>query len=586
MSYNTPTDTRAAPYPTIVRVTYSAPDGRGYQASGVLIAANVVLTAGHVADDAQLSTVVVTPDQSGSSAPYGSCGAAALAWLPDAPGDGMLVRQQSQYDIGLIALSAPVGRNTGWMSLATNYAGGTVQTAGYPAVSGGLLQTASFAVSADATTATLLYPTGTISAGSSGSPLWVTQAGVPTVVGVVSTAAWGAALTAADLDFIQQFEAAHPASQLSVAAIPPTIGLASRSGGANAVTDDPAPTVAGTALPGDTLLISVDGVRVGDTVAGSGDGAWIATLPVLGAGAHQVSVSDIGQGGGSATLSLHQLPAPVAGVSTVDMTSVGLSSLLGGGTISFLPNTHAVRLLDGTLELGADTNGAFLARLYGGLLGRAPDAASLSALATQLDAGGSRAAVCAMVLGSDEYAATHPPATDAEFVRGLYARFLGRPADADGLGSWTAALAAGNSRADVAAQIAGTTEAASRTPPGSNWIADPVGATVAEVYATGLRRLPGLAEWGGWTDSLHAGLSTAGFAAAVVASPEFGALHGAQTTRDFVTSLYQAGLGRAPDAAGAAYWAAGLQSGALTRADVLVAVAGSTEAQASLSKSI
>ena len=72
----------------------------------------------------------------------------------------------------------------------------------------------------------------------------------------------------------------------------------------------------------------------------------------------------------------------------------------------------------------------------------------------------------------------------------------------------------------------------------------------------------------------------------IVASPEFQALHGAQSNAAFVTSLYQDGLGRVPDAAGGSFYTGLLNSGAASQAVVVLDIATSPEAAADLTANL
>jgi hypothetical protein len=75
-------------------------------------------------------------------------------------------------------------------------------------------------------------------------------------------------------------------------------------------------------------------------------------------------------------------------------------------------------------------------------------------------------------------------------------------------------------------------------------------------------------------------------AAGIAASPEFLADHASQSNAAYVTSLYQAGLGRAPDVAGLASWTSTLSTGALSRSAVLLDIATSPEAAAHLTHNL
>jgi hypothetical protein len=168
----------------------------------------------------------------------------------------------------------------------------------------------------------------------------------------------------------------------------------------------------------------------------------------------------------------------------------------------------AVEPLEARQLLAADAD-RFLGQVYRDLLGREPDAAGLSAWTDRLDRGADRPAVVgevldsaefrqrqltdlyrplrrepdpfgraafaaafkrgagwegvqAAVLGSPEYYQAIAGGTDAGFVTALYANLLGRAPDPFGQSVFTAALAAGATRHDVAAAVAGSPEARAR----------------------------------------------------------------------------------------------------------------------------
>ena len=114
-----------------------------------------------------------------------------------------------------------------------------------------------------------------------------------------------------------------------------------------------------------------------------------------------------------------------------------------------------------------DASEAGVARLYYGLLARAPDADGLQALSSSVENGGGGAAgeaarlgqTAAAIIGSPEYQKAHAGQTDTAFVASLYAGALGRAPDAGGQAAYLDQLAHGVSRATVALEIAESPEA-------------------------------------------------------------------------------------------------------------------------------
>jgi hypothetical protein len=86
----------------------------------------------------------------------------------------------------------------------------------------------------------------------------------------------------------------------------------------------------------------------------------------------------------------------------------------------------------------------------------------------------------------------------------------------------------------------------------------------------------------GYGADLSTGVSTVAIAAGFLASPECNATHGTMTNAQFVDSLYQGFLGRAPDDNGGPFFTSRLDSGATTRAQVVIDIADSPEAKAHL----
>jgi hypothetical protein len=114
----------------------------------------------------------------------------------------------------------------------------------------------------------------------------------------------------------------------------------------------------------------------------------------------------------------------------------------------------------------------------------------------------------------------------------------------------------------------------------------PTDVQVAEIYAAALARMPDLPGLEFWENQVANGMSLNSLAAAFVTSSEFAKLfpaaaaasdHGGPNDSAFVTQLYETVLGRAPDAAGEAYWVSQFADGTLTRAAALVDFALSTE---------
>jgi S-layer protein len=152
-----------------------------------------------------------------------------------------------------------------------------------------------------------------------------------------------------------------------------------------------------------------------------------------------------------------------------------------------------------------------------------------------------------------------------------YTNILQRTPDAAGLAGWVAAVTSG---ALTLAQVE------------SNFIASPEAINYVDpiiTLYTSLGRVPDAAGLAGFVAQLKAGTSLASITNVFLTSVEGQGIYGASPTTSptaFVATLYQEILGRAPETAGAAYWAGQLTSGAMTAAQVLNAIAASAEATA------
>jgi V8-like Glu-specific endopeptidase len=177
----------SAPYNGVVYVTDTIGD-EDLQASGVLIAPNLVLTAAHVVYEAGVGTatnIVVSPGYDEGTAPFASAYGLSYNYNPVADSGDEETLATSQGDFALIKLATSFAGPTVF-DLGSNFAGGVASVTGYPASANGTQVASSQDLS--------LVPGYSIlqglalGAGSSGGPVWTVGAdGTPTVYGLVST---------------------------------------------------------------------------------------------------------------------------------------------------------------------------------------------------------------------------------------------------------------------------------------------------------------------------------------------------------------------------------------------------------------
>ena len=174
-------DTTIYPYSAVVRITDRI-GGSNYQASGVLISPDEVLTAAHVVYTAGIGTainIVVSPGYS-NGAVLGSVTGVVAHYNPINNASGFLTLGDVQNDFAIIHLSSPV--TTGYMSVGADYFGGAVSVSGYPGTSSQIDTAESVSTKSGYN---VLVGTS-LGAGSSGGPVWTGDASGALAVGVVS----------------------------------------------------------------------------------------------------------------------------------------------------------------------------------------------------------------------------------------------------------------------------------------------------------------------------------------------------------------------------------------------------------------
>lgn len=122
-----------------------------------------------------------------------------------------------------------------------------------------------------------------------------------------------------------------------------------------------------------------------------------------------------------------------------------------------LPRDYFVNSLDHSAEYFATIIGP----AYQEYLGRAADAAGLAYWTSQMQSGVTDQRLEADFIASDEFF-RQAGGTDVGWVESLYQHLLGRSADAAGLAWWTAALAQGESRSQVAFGLTNSGERATQ----------------------------------------------------------------------------------------------------------------------------
>jgi V8-like Glu-specific endopeptidase len=203
------TDPASTYWRSIVYIESTFSTGATFTGSGVMVGPNDVLTASHVLYMAQQGgaavSVRVIPayDPSPFSAPYGDLTSTSFHYFAnyDPDGDGYLMPGDngpglggSELDIGIIDLSSAVGYQTGWMNIDPSFTGGNVNVTGFPSTYGNNMMTDYAYAYTGPIDSTVVYTGVELHPGNSGGPVWYVGSSGAEVVGVVSTASWGASV--------------------------------------------------------------------------------------------------------------------------------------------------------------------------------------------------------------------------------------------------------------------------------------------------------------------------------------------------------------------------------------------------------
>lgn len=105
---------------------------------------------------------------------------------------------------------------------------------------------------------------------------------------------------------------------------------------------------------------------------------------------------------------------------------------------------------------------------------------------------------------------------------------------------------------------------------------DPV-AVVYRLYKSALQRAPDAIGLNSWSSALSSGTGIYDIASGFLNSSEFQQKYGGLNNRGFVESLYRDVLGREPDSSGLDDWTSRLDTGSISRAEVLIGFSESTE---------
>jgi hypothetical protein len=248
----------------------------------------------------------------------------------------------------------------------------------------------------------------------------------------------------------------------------------------------------------------------------------------------------------------------------------GSLTVMTKDSIAVVADARAIQFLDGRLVFDANDPAAQVTRLHKAVLGDAPDQASLNAGIEALQKGGTLKALAESLVAKSALAGLD----DGAFVDALYAQALGRGADAGGRAFHLRDLAGGQTRGEVATHFSESLEERMVTAPllgHGIWDVDETAVRIANLYDAAFNRLPDLGGFQAWKGAIDRGAFTVtGFASALLDSAEFQARYGNPDNGAFIDLMYRNALNREADAGGHEAWTHMLDSGAMSRAQVLL----------------
>jgi len=226
--------------------------------------------------------------------------------------------------------------------------------------------------------------------------------------------------------------------------------------------------------------------------------------------------------------------------------------------------------------LSLDSIEGQLFRAYQAVFDRAPDESGFNAFLTEIRLGNlDQEDVIAEFVESVEFQNTYGDLDNLAFIEQLYLNVLDRPGDDQGVADFTEALIGGRSRESVVFELANSPEFVQLMvlPSASfatNVIIHPAEAQVFRLYQAVFQRDPDEGGFTAFTNAIQAGVLTVeDITPEFVSSAEFQLTYGLLNDAEFVDLLYANVLPGNTDMQGRAMFTASLESGVLTRAEMV-----------------
>lgn len=315
-----------------------------------------------------------------------------------------------------------------------------------------------------------------------------------------------------------------------------------------------------------------------DTILGGADHDTIAAGP---------SINSINGDSGIDTL----LVDGARRVTSLTFTAEGSFTLSGDSFTSYRGNAVSPRestsfggienfaFSDGRLVFAVNDVAMQVMRMYHTATGTAGDPYGFNWWIDQLSAG-TTLRTMANSFNSNEFTAKYGALTNTQFVNQIYQNSAGRAPTSGELSFWTTQLNNGMTRGDAMLSFSEYVETKSYVSSlysAGIWDQDGATASIARLYQATLNRRPDEAGLSGWRAEIDNGKSLLDITPGFLNSTEFNTLYGSTTNTQFITLLYNNVLNRAPDTPGLNGWLSQLDSGALSRGQVVLGFSESLE---------
>lgn len=254
-----------------------------------------------------------------------------------------------------------------------------------------------------------------------------------------------------------------------------------------------------------------------------------------------------------------------------------------GSQVDTFRNIEQIDFADGRMVFNLSDPAAAVVRLYNAGLDRSPEQAGLNFYIADLQTGGSLSTIATNFLASPEFQTRFGTnLSNEQYIDRLYENVLDRDPSASEVQFYVNAINQGTSRGQLLVNFSESPENQAKTASviqGGIWDVSENAATVARLYDAAFDRVPDLGGLRNYREQLDAGdITPLRISEAFLVSPEFTSRYGfAVDSADFTRLLYTNALNRQASQGEVDAYASQLNSGALSRAQMVLNFSDSPE---------